>query len=335
MYFKASSLDDLMNAVLTRLLRPRASHIFPGKGAATELVGVMLELTNPRARLSRTETKGTLFSCLGEFLWYMAGKGDLETIKYYIKKYEDSAEKDGTINGAYGPRLFSMDGVNQIGNVIAALKKRDSRQAVIQLFRAADINRKFADVPCTCTLQFMRRHGQLHMLTNMRSNDAFLGLPHDVFAFTMLQEILARSVGVEVGRYCHSVGSLHLYDDHRKLARSYLDEGFQTHVEMPEMPLGDPWQALSTVLAVEQAARNGQPIPQEETALPPYWKDFSLLLQIMAKTRKMDAPTTVRDLREVVSLKSQLSTPIYASQVRRREERVASPVRDLLSIETV
>jgi thymidylate synthase len=37
------------------------------------------------------------------------------------------------------------------------------------------------------------------MVTTMRSNDAYLGLPHDVFCFTMLQEIIARSLGREIG----------------------------------------------------------------------------------------------------------------------------------------
>jgi len=40
-------------------------------------------------------------------------------------------------------------------------------------------------------MQFMVRRRRLHLLTNMRSNDAFIGLPHDIFAFTMLQEIMA------------------------------------------------------------------------------------------------------------------------------------------------
>jgi len=45
------------------------------------------------------------------------------------------------------------------------------------------------------------RNKQLHMLTNMRSNDAFWGLPHNIFSFTMIQEILARTLSVELGTY--------------------------------------------------------------------------------------------------------------------------------------
>ena len=43
----------------------------------------------------------------------------------------------------------------------------------------------------------MIRSGQMDMITYMRSNDVFLGLPHDIFAFTMIQEIMARTLSVE------------------------------------------------------------------------------------------------------------------------------------------
>ena len=86
--------------------------------------------------------------------------------------------------------------------------KSTSRRAVIQVFDAVDLTKPHKDIPCTCTLQLLLRDRRLHMLASMRSNDVFKGLPHDVFAFTMLQEIMARSLGVEIGTYKHAVGSL-------------------------------------------------------------------------------------------------------------------------------
>jgi thymidylate synthase len=74
-----------------------------------------------------------------------------------------------------------------------------SRRAVIQIFNAEDIAAIHREIPCTTTLQFFVRNERLDMVTTMRSNDAYLGLPHDVFCFTMLQEIIARSLGREIG----------------------------------------------------------------------------------------------------------------------------------------
>jgi thymidylate synthase len=40
--------------------------------------------------------------------------------------------------------------------------------------------------------QFHLSEKQLHLSVTLRSNDAYWGLPHDVFSFTMIQEMMAR-----------------------------------------------------------------------------------------------------------------------------------------------
>jgi thymidylate synthase len=222
-YFRAQTLDDVMRSVIEEILS-HGNRIHPTKGPAAELTGVLLEIIDPRARLSRTETRGKPFSCLGELCWYLAGANDVEFIAYYIRAYREYAEGD-VIFGGYGPRLFGYRGLNQVANVIHLLRRNpDSRRAVIQLYDAGDIAEEHKDIPCTCTLQFMIRRQALHMITNMRSNDAFLGLPHDIFSFTMFQEIMARDLAVELGTYKHCVGSLHLYDCDREIAQQFLND---------------------------------------------------------------------------------------------------------------
>ncbi len=155
MHLSAPTLDDLLRRVMERLLKSK-NHIQPTKGGAAELTGVLLKFGNPRARLSRTESKGTLFSCLGEFLWYLCGSNELKFIRYYIGRYPEFSDDGKTLYGAYGPRLLAMRGINQLSNVLRVLREnRDSRQAVIQLFDATDIIEEHKDVPCTCTLQFL------------------------------------------------------------------------------------------------------------------------------------------------------------------------------------
>jgi thymidylate synthase len=324
---EAATLDDLMQKVFRALLRSKEK-IRPSKGEAVEIRGALLRLSNPRARLSSTETKGTIFSCLGELLWYLGKRNDVESISYYLKRYAASAESDGTVHGAYGPRLFDTRGINQIDNILKNLARDDSRQAVIQLFGAEDIAHKYNDVPCTCTLQFFRRGGKLDLMTSMRSNDAFVGLPHDVFAFTMLQEIIARTVGLKLGTYLHSVGSLHLYEQTREGARQYLDEGYQERIEMPAMPYGDPWPSIGRLLELEEALRDGR--SDMFPRLDPYWNDLGNLLRIFALTRmKEHVPTN--ELRQVVRLKKEMSAPIYSSYIRKRERRLESLEGDLLA----
>lgn len=286
MRIAARTLDDLLRKLYPKLLasrnRPTAT-----RGGFRELLGVFLELTNPLARLSRSETRGKPYSCLGELLWYLSRDNKLDFIAHYIPDYNDESEDGETVYSGYGPRLFNRDGVNQVQNVIDLLsKKPTSRRAVIQLFDAADIATPHKEAPCTCTLQFAVRSGRLHLTVTMRSNDAYIGLPHDVFCFTMLQEIVARTLKVRLGRYRHFVMSMHLYDKHADAAAQYLAEGVQATVLMPKMPAGSPWPAIQNVLDAEWRLRRKKPLKAAHWNTHPYWADLIRLLAIFAATGK-------------------------------------------------
>jgi thymidylate synthase len=255
--------------------------IEPTKGPAHELQAVTLELTNPLARLSRSEGRGRLFSALGELCWYLSGTNATDFVTYYIPEYGDYDE-NGFIHGAYGPRWFNFDARNQVQYVIERLRHEPaSRRAVIQVFDRHDVAEPHADVPCTCSMQFLLRASGLQMVTYMRSNDVYLGLPHDLFAFTMLQELVARSIGAPLARYVHVVGSLHLYEKHRDAARAYLGEGWQSRMAMAPMPERDPWLDVEGFLEVERELRLGQLDPLDVGELSdPFWSDLAILLGI-------------------------------------------------------
>lgn len=324
MHLKAATLDDLLAQVFRAILKSKV-RLTATKGANSEISGVCLELSQPRARLSRTEAKGTIYSCIGEFLWYAAKSDEVEQMTYYLPGYKKYAEPDGTVWGAYGPRLFGGH-PSQYQTVVETLKaKATSRQAVIQLFDRVDILEPHADVPCTCTLQFLLRNGLLHLIVHMRSNDAYWGLPHDVFAFTMLQEVLANQLGVKLGNYKHLVGSLHVYDDFRARVDQYLNEGLQSTAAMPAMPPGDPWSEIETLIAIEALLRT-EGVPGVDTAiemaasLSPYWADLARLLAIFALTRPGDGQ--FERLRGVVDIQNQMSESYYRTYIRRRQRAV-------------
>jgi thymidylate synthase len=297
-YLPGKTFDDVLRAVLEEIM-VHGVRTTPTKGAAADLTGVLIEISDPRARISRTETRGQPFSCLGELCWYLAKTNDARFIAYYIPQYRTYA--DGSIIfGGYGPRLFEWKDQDQVAKVTELLRHNaDTRKAVIQLFDAADTVREHRDVPCTCTLQFVIRRGALHMITYMRSNDAFLGLPHDVFSFTMLQEIIARTLAVELGTYKHAIGSLHLYDKNRDAAQRFLDEGWQsTKTPMPPMPVGDPWPAIDSLRKAEAAIRTeGVAAIAELERLDPYWADLIRLLQVFRcwKDKNVEKMRALRD----------------------------------------
>jgi thymidylate synthase len=228
--------------------------------------------------------------------------------------------------GGYGPRIFGQRGNNQLENVIALLREHPvSRRAVIQLFNAEDLGvPRHPDIPCTCTLQFLMRDNKLHLITTMRSNDAYMGLPHDIFCFTMLQEALARTLGVELGSYQQFVGNLHLYERDAVKAQQYIDEGFQSTLPMPAMPSGDPWPSIKALLDVEARIRGGEKIDAKACGVSEYWADLIRLLQIFAATG---------DHRKIETLKAKMVFGGYAPYIEARKRR--SPAKQNQSPVTV
>jgi len=317
MRISGKTLDDLLLQLFPKLLASRIP-VSPTRSHARELVGVLLELREPRARLSRTETRGKPFSCLGELLWYLSRTNDLDFIRYYIPAYNSESTDGETIFGGYGPRLFSQRGIDQLKNVIQLLTRNpESRRAVIQLFNAEDLEGVRKEIPCTLTLQFVRRQGHLNMLVTMRSNDAYKGLPHDVFCFTMLQEIMATTLGVGLGIYKHFAGSMHLYDDTRDgftddtlAAKQYIEEGVQSTILMPPMPEGDPWPSIHRVLEAEARIRQGVRVDANALGLDDYWHDLVRMLQVYAASG---------DARKIERLKKHMKFPRYAPYIDARK----------------
>ena len=134
----------------------------------------------------------------------------------------------------------------------------------------------------------MIRRNRLHLISYMRSNDVYLGLPHDVFCFTMIQEVMARVLSLEIGTYKHMVGSLHLYDAHVEKAELFLSEGWQaTTSPMPEMPAQDPREDIRLLLEAESLIRDGQELdPRFLEAANPYWADLVRLLLVFRFSRE-------------------------------------------------
>ena len=298
MEIQADSLDGVLY-ILYQEIKAQGRPHRGSRGGTMELLGVSLRIQRPRARISSSENRGKPFSAIGELLWYLSGSNKLDFIERYVPAYRNDAV-DGIIEGAYGPRLIAMRGsINQLDSIHQLLsEKQGSRRAVIQLFNAEDIANDHKEIPCTTTLQFHLREGLLHLSVTMRSNDAYFGLPHDVFCFTMLQEMMARRLGVELGEYYQYVGSMHVYDAHIEAIDKYVEEGFQATVEMPAMPEGDPFGRIDRLLAIEARLGAGEELDAQAETEDPYWADIVRLLQVFwAKERPETQTGTLERLR--------------------------------------
>lgn len=311
-HFSEASVDDLLQVTLSTLLDV-GEPVDPTKGPTRELRGVTLELTNPRARLSRSESRGKVFGALGELLWYLSGSNSTEQIAYYLSEYR-KFDEEGAIHGGYGPRLRGDGDDDQLAQIVGLLgRRRSSRRAVVQLFVGSDLLIEHVDIPCTCSLQFMIRDERLEMVVFMRSNDAYIGLPHDIFCFTMIQELVARSLDADVGPYTHMVGSLHLYDSNESHARAFLAEGWHSAKAMPAMPDGDNMSHLDELLVIEAALREGAEPTSVTLPSSPYWADLGRLLVVFPLLRS-------RRFADVETVRGEFSSPVFDLHIADRVE---------------
>lgn len=242
----ANSANELfataVRAVLTR------GHRSAPRGLATqEVIGVSLQLDDPRRRFICVPPVRLLNAAFAaaETVWILSGS-DAQWICDYNSRMAEFAD-DGVLMGAYGPRIrrwqARVDQLDQVRRLLIA--DPDTRRAVIQLFDPARDGAGHKDVPCTLGYRFFLRNGRLDMHTTMRSQDLWLGFCYDLFAATVLHELMAGWVDAEIGVYRHQVDSLHLYSEHLPLARE-LPEAVRPSPVMP--PLAAEWSGFDHLL---------------------------------------------------------------------------------------
>ena len=188
-------------------------------GDVLELLHTFVSIENPRQKWVYDRIPPISISfALAEVVWIMNGEERSEVINYWNPRLSDFAGNGDIYYGAYGKRIRSHFGFDQLERSYYALQNvPESRQVVIQIY---DVGKDFPidngqprseDIPCNICSLLKVRDGKLEWSQIMRSNDILLGMPYNFVQFTSLQEILAGWLGLEVGSYNHYSDSLHLY----------------------------------------------------------------------------------------------------------------------------
>jgi thymidylate synthase len=233
------SLDEIQKWVLHSLLE-QGEESSPRGMRTLELYPVAFILNNPRSRcVASANRRWSLPLALGEFCWHISGSNEVRFIEYYAPQWKRFAEEDRVLGSCYGYRIFNQEFLfrSQWDRLVELLRKdRESRRAVLTFADSSlSLSASAKDVACTNTLQFLIRSDRLHAFVSMRSNDAIWGLPYDVFLFSMIQELLACELNLELGTYSHFATSLHIYERHFDLANRIVRERQVPSFEMPRM----------------------------------------------------------------------------------------------------
>lgn len=191
-----------------------------------------------------------------EAFWILSGDDRVETIAPYnsnIKQFSDDGE---TFFGAYGPKV-----VGQLQYIIDKLSADSgTRQAGLTIWRENPRDTK--DVPCTVAIFFNIRNGsKLNVHVFMRSSDAWLGVPYDVFNFSMLGHLVCAllnsnaGLDIEPGTLYLTAASCHLYEVNWDVARECLNaESFGQNITPDAL-----FESPQTLMDVLKALRDSRP----------------------------------------------------------------------------
>lgn len=288
------SLDDLLYATYYEILQNGVDR-YGKRGKFKEVINYSATLENPRVRTSMSLHRNLVQSKFAEFAWYLSKKDDKNYIKPYISVYEKEEQKNNKILGAYGSKIFgSKNGKpSQYERVVEQIIKRNStKQAFLVISEKNDYKyreKKYQSPPCTIGLHFYVRDDKLNLTCYMRSNDAFYGLPHDLFCFTMLQELISCKTKIPLGKYTHVSTSMHIYDKQIGSIKKYLSEGKQEPIEMPKIK-----ECSFKTLELISKEFDVNEINSNSNYLDNYWKDFALFSKRYINDNELDSKTWLK-----------------------------------------
>ena len=171
---------------------------------------------NMRQPVLRVERRQLSYQFMAaEAYWILSGDDTVAGIAPYntnIVKFSDDGVR---FFGAYGPKI-----VSQLPYVVQKLNEDSmSRQAGLTIWRESPPATK--DVPCTVAIFASIRDEKLNIHVFMRSSDLWLGVPYDVFNFSMLGHYICALLNqtrltdsfVKPGTLYLTAASSHLYQD--------------------------------------------------------------------------------------------------------------------------
>ncbi|ACT57429.1 thymidylate synthase [Candidatus Liberibacter asiaticus] len=177
-------------------------------------------------------------SVVHELLWFLRGDSNVSYLhRHGVSIWDEWADKDGELGPIYGVQWRSWpdyDGnvIDQISSIVQSLRADPySRRHIVSAWNVALID-KMALPPCHCLFQFYVDNGKLSCQLYQRSGDVFLGIPFNIASYSLLTMMLASVIGFQYGEFIHTLGDVHLYNNHFEQADLQLSRSPRT---LPQM----------------------------------------------------------------------------------------------------
>ena len=153
-----------------------------------------------------------------EILWiYQKQTSSLEVARELgINWWEEWNIGDNSIGQRYGATIKKYDLMNKLLNGL--VKDPFGRRHIINMFQYSDLQETSGLYPCAYeTIWSVRKVGEdkvLDMTLIQRSSDYLVAGYINKIQYLALQMMVAGHCGYKVGKFCHLVQNLHIYDRH-------------------------------------------------------------------------------------------------------------------------
>ncbi|WP_282036102.1 thymidylate synthase [Saccharicrinis aurantiacus] len=187
-----------------------------------------------------TTKKLHLKSIIHELIWFLKGSTNVKYLQDNgVRIWNEWAKEDGELGPIYGYQWRSWPTANktyidQIKQVIDSIKSNpDSRRHIVSAWNVGQLE-DMQLPPCHILFQFYVADGKLSCQLYQRSADLFLGVPFNIASYALLTMMVAQATGLELGEFVHTLGDVHIYNNHIDQVKLQLS---REPMELPTMTL--------------------------------------------------------------------------------------------------
>ena len=154
------------------------------------------------------------FLHLFDALWILQGRQDVAWLSRFAARMREFSDDGTTYWGAYGHRLRTWFGYDQLKRAVELLRKDPKdRRVVLSIWDGRhDLGKASKDIPCNDLVKLDATHGALNAYVFNRSNDIIWGAyGANAVQFSILLEYLAAMSGMPMGVYEQISTDFHAY----------------------------------------------------------------------------------------------------------------------------